>query len=166
MGQKELVGRLVVLRPLTEEFIEPYLEKFSQAIRLSLHVQSLESERDYLHERLARQKEYQGFFYCIFDVRTNQIIGAIEIRDPEEHRGQLYCWIREKYWGTGRFQEAINCAAKEYFAKTDKSSFNALVDVTNQRSYRALKKAGFADAGMVDGPRGKQYELVLRKAKL
>ncbi len=166
MGQKEIVGKLVILRLLQEEYIDAYLEKFSQAIRLVLHVRTLDSERTYLHARLAKQQEGKIVFYCIFDAGTDCIIGAIEIRDPQEHRGQLYCWINEKYWGTGRFQEAMKLAAEEYFSCSDGVSFNALVDVTNQRSYHALKKAGFANSGMVDGPRGKQYELVLRKAKL
>ena len=60
-------------------------------------------------------------------------------------------------------QQAIALAAHNYFTCTQERYFNAHIDVTNMRSYCALKKAGFADYGFHNGPRGRQYNLILRK---
>jgi RimJ/RimL family protein N-acetyltransferase len=163
MPMHSVTGTLITLRPLKKEYIDDYIEEFSPQIRSLVHVDSQEAERAYLMAELEKQQQGKTMFYVIFDNETEQLIGAIEIRDPYESRGQLYCWINERYWKTGRFREAITLATKEYFTLTGRFFVNALVDVTNERSYHALKKVGFADVGIMQGPFGKQYELILRK---
>lgn len=147
-------------------YAELYLTKFSNIVMAALQVANLESERDYLHQALRLQAEGKTNFYCIFSEDNNELIGAIEIRNPDFSRGQLYTWVHQDYWGRGVFQEALHLAAQDYFATTKALCFDATVDLTNIRSYKALKKAGFADISIKEGAHGKQFVLIFRNKSL
>ena len=153
----------IVLRELREDFFQAYLMAFSELVREMLHVEKKQSELRYLQKRFEKQKKEQTLFFCIFDKETDRLIGAIEIRDQRETSSQLYSWLHEDFWGTGRYQEALRLASQEYFIRTNAPFFSAHVDADNRRSYYALKKQGFADVSVHKGPYGKQYELILRK---
>ena len=159
----ELKGELVTLKLLEKSFFPQYLKMFSPKVREFLHISSHESEIEYLQDRIEKQKMGETFFYCIFDNKKNQLIGAIEIRNPQEASSQLYSWLNEKYWGTNRYQEALALLSEEYFDKTEENLYSANVYVENKRSYHALKKHGFIDIGVAKGPHGKQYKLIFRK---
>lgn len=163
MDNKKLQGKLVYLQELNESFFSDYITAFSPKVRKKLHVKHATSELEYLRQRLEQQKEGKTVFFCIFDKQTKRLIGAIEIRDQSETGSQLYCWLHEDFWGTGRYQEALRLASQEYFKKTNEDFFYAHVDQNNKRSYYALKKNGFTDIGTHSGPHGRQYQLVLRK---
>jgi len=163
MKRGELKGELVTLKPLRESFFSQYLKMFSPKVRELLHVSLSESEIEYLHDRLEKQKRGETFFYCIFENKENKLIGAIEIRNPQETDSQLYSWLNEAYWGTGMYQEALVLVSKVYFAHSNQNYYNANVDIKNIRSYKALKKHGFIDAGIIKGPHGKQYKLIFKK---
>jgi len=163
MKRKEIVGKLVTLKALREAYFGEYLKAFSPKVRELLHVGSEESEIEYLQNRIAKQKKGETFFYCIFENKENKLIGAIEIRNLKETDNQLYSWVNENYWGTGIYQEALSLISQAYFSETKESSYNAKVDVSNMRSYYALKKQGFLDSGFSKGPHGKQYTLILRR---
>lgn len=153
----------ITLRPLNDSFFNAYAAMFSAAVRSILHVPSVENELDYLRSRLQKMADNRTLFYCVFDRRCEQLIGAIEIRHREEHPGQLYSWMNERYWGNGWYQQALHVAAQSYFTvHKHERFFTAHVDSTNLRSYYALKKAGFAQSGIIHGPYGKQYALLLR----
>lgn len=154
-----LYGDQVLLRPLSYVYVFQYLISFTLPIRDILHVPDLEAEYRYLSHRLHYQKEQAIFFYCIFDNRTDILVGAIEIRGTE-FPGQLYTWLHPDYWGKYYFQEALLLLATYYFSVTQQFHFTARVDIDNKRSYKALKKAGFADYAIVEGPYEKQYELL------
>lgn len=163
MESTYLQGEIITLRLLSTEFFSEYVKMFSPKVREMLHVSSANSELEYLEDRVEKIKQRATFFYCIFDNHTNHLIGAVEIRNELEAAGQLYIWIHENYWGSGSYQEALRLCAQEYFKNSDRPFFNAHVDVSNKRSYRALKKCGFAEMGFYKGPYGKQYDLILRK---
>jgi len=163
MKNKNLRGNAVYLQELNESFFSDYLAAFSPRIRKLLRVKHTRSELQYLQDRLQKQKEGKTNFFCIFDKKTKKLIGALEIRGQEETMSQLYSWLHEDFWSTGRYQEALRLAAQEYFRKTKEKLFYAHVDATNKRSYFALKKNGFADVGTHFGPYGRQYQLILRK---
>jgi len=163
MKSGDLKGKIIMLRPLSKIYFSDYVKAFSPKVKELLHVSSGESELEYLQDRLEKQKKGKTFFYLIFENTENKLIGAIEIRDPQETDSQLYSWIHEDYWGTGIYQEALGLVSKEYFDETQEKSYNANVDITNLRSYYALKKQGFIDSGIKKGPFGKQYKLVKRK---
>lgn len=156
----DLLGKTTILRPLQASFIDEYLAQFSDAVRRALRVSALESERRYLEEQLLQENSY---FYCIFN-KDNQLLGAIAIRNKELYAaGQLYSWLNENYWGLGYYQEALQLLSEYYFTVTNQQYYTAQVDTDNIRSYKALKKAGFADIGIAPGPHGKQYQLILRR---
>lgn len=154
-----LYNDYVLLRPLSYEHVFQYLISFTPQVRYILHVPDLEAEYRYLSNRLIYQKEQTIFFYCIFDQSTDILIGAIEIRGTE-FPGQLYTWLHPDYWGKDYFQEALSLLATYYFSVTHQLYFTARVDIDNSRSYHALKKAGFADYAIVEGPYAEQYELL------
>lgn len=151
----------VTIRSLTEHDLDDYERLFTPRVRASLHVSSPAAERIYIKERIAQHATGTTFLFGV--IRDNVLIGALEIRDANTSRGQLYCWLNEEFWGNGYFQEALELAASFYFKHTQERYITAHVYCENMRSYRALKKAGFADAGFVQGPHGKQYELIYRK---
>ncbi len=157
-----LPGELVTLSPLQEIHIENYLSSFSSTVMAALHVSTLQAERDYLQSCLQEMHEEKTFFYLIHHAGDQKLIGAIAIRDPQKYPGQLYSWLNENYWGGGRYQEALALITQFYFARTQALFITAQVDITNTRSHRALKKYGFADSGISQGPYGKQFELILR----
>lgn len=163
MNISELKGPDITLRPLVAEYIDSYLKSFSSDVQAAVFVDSPQSEREYLLNCIEKSNNGDAVFFCIFENQNNNIIGAIEIRPSPQHSGQLYCWLNEAYRGKDLLKEAMSLAAKEYFKLTGRIFFNAHVDVCNMRSYKALKKCGFADMGMSRGPRGMQYELILRK---
>ncbi len=157
-----LRGERIFLQLLDRTHIPLYLQQFSESVRKAVHVDSSVQEYDYLCERLLLQKEWRTCFFCIFLSQTNQLIGAIEIRNPLEHKGQLYYWLHESFWSHGYMQESITLASNYYFGMTDAAYITVRVDTNNVRSYRSLKRAGFADIGMSLGGWGMQYELILR----
>jgi len=163
MDNKNLRGQLIYLQELDESFFSDYMSAFSPRVRKALRVKHKMSELEYLRKRLEKQKEGKTIFFCIFDNATDRLIGALEIRSQEETGSQLYSWLHEDFWATGRYQEALRIASQEYFRRTNELFFYAHVDAGNKRSYRALKKNGFSDIGTHSGPYGRQYQLILRK---
>lgn len=149
----------VCIESLSERHSAAYMDAFSESVRVPLHVQSIESEELYLKNRLAQKAP---FFFAVIVKNTNQLIGAIEIRDAC-HRSQLYCWINEKWWGSGVFQNAMQLAAQCYFTQTNEAVISARVDYSNARSVHALEKVGFTVEGTAPGPREKQYALHLER---
>lgn len=152
-------GCLIVLYPLAQEYIASYLAHYSLRVQTLLHVNDIEEELRYLHECLA---DNHAFFYVITQKSKQTVIGAIEIRRPT-YRSQLYCWLNEQYWGKGYFQEAMQLLADIYFKSTGHAAIGACVDYDNDRSFYALKKAGFQEKRIGQGPYGMQYELILKR---
>lgn len=155
-----LVGEIVTLKILDKSYFQDYSKMFSETVKKFLHVQHDESEIKYLETRL----ENKSFFYCIFLNSENKLVGAIEIRELTESDGQLYSWVNENYWGSGAYQEALNLISRKYFEVNPECKYyTANVDAENLRSYYALKKYGFIDSGIKNGPYGLQYKLLLVK---
>ena len=102
----------------------------------------------------------KGLFYCIY--LSHQLIGAIAIRNKDRYAGQLYGWLHEAHRSKCFYQEAVMLIAHTYFTLTQELIISAHVDCDNIISYKAHKKAGFADTGISQGPYGKQFELILR----
>lgn len=152
---------MITLHLLNEALISEYLAQFSKIVQKRLGSNSIEAERDYVIYRLKQQNSALTHFYAILDYKNN-LIGAIEIRDRAEAASQLYIWINEVYWGKGYAVQAIKQAAHVYFKETEQKTIQACVDFDNEQSIKALKKAGFAHSGILEGPRGKQYKMVLR----
>lgn len=157
-----LAGERVTLRALRIDFFDAYQKVFSHTVQQLLHVSSIPGELEYLQHQINQHKAGNSFFYCMFTKNDNALIGAIAIRDVQCGAGLLYNWVNELYWGQGYYQEALALFVRYYFTVTHTTHFQAYVDMENKRSYYALKKFGFADSGMRNGPFGWQYELLLR----
>lgn len=154
-----LMSHNITLRPLAEQYIENYLAALSQKILKLLAISSHEAERNYLLQRLAEPT----FFYCAFENQSQLFIGALEIRPPH-YRSQLYNWINEQFWGNGYYQELLTTCIPAYFKHhPQETQVQARVDISNVRSYYALKKYGFNDTGIFSGPREDQYELIISR---
>lgn len=153
------------LKPLSHEDIFACIAQFSPMVQHALHVESAQAEQDYLEALVAQQKISNTYAWVI--VFGSTIVGLVVIRDRITHanQGQLYSWLNESYWGRRIYQSALEQASESYFAQTGDVFYTAHVDCDNMRSYKALKKAGFADYALSDGAHGKQFELILRNKK-
>lgn len=152
-----LTSNNITLHPLSVHYIESYLAALSEKILALLAISSLEAERTYLLQRVAEPT----FFYCAFETKSKNFVGALEIR-PTYYRSQLYNWINEQFWGNGYYQELLAACIPHYFKNNPQElHIQARIDITNLRSYYALKKFGFKDTGIFSGPRGDQYELII-----
>lgn len=158
-------GNVVLIRLLTFEDIESYLQSFSLQVQEALRVSSLAEEQQYLKKQLLEQKKLT-WFYGIFLQMHSMLIGAIEIRDHLVSRGQLYCWLHHDFWGKGLFVQSLQMVLQSYFMEQQTNLVSAHVDVSNTRSYYALKKTGFADMAMISGPYEKQYAMIFRNKDL
>lgn len=165
----EVRGKIVILRKLKEEFFVDYHNMFSQDVLRNLEWPE-NIDLDYTiqvlrHDLVAFSKGNQ-LMYCIFDAKDNRLIGEINIRNMDSH-GQFGCWINERYRGGGRIQEAVRLITDVFFRLTDEQSFIAHVRLWNQRSYKALLKAGFVDTKKFYYEDGKptRYLLEFRRKK-
>jgi len=153
-------GEKVVLKELSEDYIQHYLNALSQKVCTQLAIKHHDDERWYLNQQLQKVKEGTTFFMCIFKKESEQLIGAVEIRNPS-YRSQLYNWLHEDYWGKGYWQDAFRLASTAYFkTHPQETTIKARVDIINTRSYYALRKCGFNDLRISEGFRGKQHELI------
>jgi RimJ/RimL family protein N-acetyltransferase len=148
---EEIKGSIITLRTMKESYFVDYHNMFSLDVRRNLEYPeeiSLDFTVSQLRAEMKAHQERRMLLYCIFDNAENKLIGALEIREKNDRDpGQLGCWINEKYWGKGRFQEALDLISKTYFALTNAPDYIAHVRLWNKRSYNALKKYGLKDTG-------------------
>jgi RimJ/RimL family protein N-acetyltransferase len=125
---------------------------FSSDVRKSMEfpeIITLNYTIRYLKLKMEQCKEGKRLMYCIFDNKSNKLVGSIEIRekDPDDP-GQFTWWINENYRGGSRAVEALKLIARTYFRlHTDRDRFIAHVRLWNKRGYNALKKGGFKEVG-------------------
>lgn len=139
-----LIGSIVTLKPLQEQFFEEYHNMFSPVVRQALGLppsSELQETTNFLKTAMV-DPQYEKF-YCIFDNQTNKLIGGITIRSKQHPMGQLGTWVNEQFWGGGRYQEALYLSMKEYFADDKHDSMVAFIEEKNERSLRAHQKFGF-----------------------
>jgi len=146
MFPETIPGKIVTLKILDQKYFENYHNMFSPKIRKALglpEVATLDQTEDFLSKKIEDLKIGATIFYCIFDNKTKQLIGSIEIREPGFVDGQLGAWINEHFWGGGRYQEALDLMLQEYFRQKKVDSINAFIESTNIRSFKAHQKYGF-----------------------
>lgn len=153
----------LILEQLAQNHFEAYLAMFSPFIQKILNVSDTQEEHEYLKLQYQKVQNNQTFFYCIIEAFSQQLIGALEIRS-KAHRSQLYNWINEQFWGNGYYQEALLTLLPHYFKQhPEEEEVNARVDISNLRSFYALKKCGFTQTGIFKGSREDQYNLIIVK---
>lgn len=146
----EIRGSVITLKELKEEQFITLYQMFSNDVRKGLEFPAVITFGymiAYLRELEDRAKNHNGLMYVVFDNKANVPVGIIEVRGLEPNDvGQLGCWLNENYRGDGRIQEAIKLISKAYFDKyPNEKSFLGWARTWNQRSYKALKKAGLVD---------------------
>jgi RimJ/RimL family protein N-acetyltransferase len=166
----EIRGSVITLKELKEEHFMPLYHMFSNDVRKGLEFPAVIDFGymiAYLRELENRAKNHNGIHYVIFDNKDNLPIGSIEVRGYEPTDvGQLGCWLNENYRGQGRIQEAIKLISKAYFEKyPNETSFLGWARIWNQRSYKALKKAGLVDDTYIyHNGKPAYYQLKMHKA--
>ncbi len=148
----ELKGKVITLRPLTENLFIDHHNSFSANVRKNLEfpeVITLGYTIRYLQEEMQKAKDGKMLLYCIFDNKDNNFIGSIEIREKNDvDPGQLGCWLNEAYRGGGRIQEALRLITETYFRlHPEAHHYIAHVRPWNKASYKALIKFGLKDIG-------------------
>ncbi len=158
MGKK-LEGERIILHPLDPSLFDSYLSHYSETVQKILGVKTLEEEHRYLQLHYEKMQEGLVLFFCIFLKKTNELVGALEIR-PSEYRGNFYGWLHENFWSQGLFQEALQVLIEYYFNKyPSESALTAWVDQSNKRSLKTFEKVGFKKHFKRKGPREDQWEL-------
>ena len=147
----ELKGERVILKKLKEEFFMDYHNMLSLDVRHSLEFPediNLNWTLHRLGSYMKDMKNGKAVHYCIFDTnpKEQKLIGALNIRECTNN-GQFGCWLHENHRGGGRIQESISLITKAYFSLKNTTKFIAHVRLWNQRSYKALLRAGFQDHG-------------------
>lgn len=155
-------GKLVTLQSLKEEFFEEYHHMFSSTVRQAIGLSPVGELQDTVVFLTAAMSDPQHLmFYCVFDNKTNTLIGSVVVRCQGHQNGQLGAWLNEKFWGEGRYQDALFLVLKEYFKSETNDSISALIEISNKRSLRAHQKMGFVVVGD-DHVNGK-YRIVLTR---
>jgi RimJ/RimL family protein N-acetyltransferase len=150
---EEIKGKIITLRTLKAEYFEDYHKAWSETVRKALEF-PLNIGFDYttahLQIQMRKAKEGKTLCYMIFDNKDNKLVGELQIREKNESDpGQFSFWINENYWGKGRSQEGLKLITRTYFRlHPGVNSFTAHCRLWNQRSYHAMKKFGFKDAGL------------------
>lgn len=145
-------GSMISLKSLKEEYYPIMHEMYSNTVRKNMEhpaVITFGYTIAYMRDLERKATTTKSVVYIVWDNQDQKPIGYVEVReyDPKDV-GQLGCWINEKYWGKGRIVEAIKLITDVYFkAYPDEKSYIAWVRLWNQRSYKALQKAGLVDIG-------------------
>ena len=148
----EIRGSIISLKSLKEEYYPIMHEMYSNTVRKNMEhpaVINFGYTIAYMRDLERKATTTKSVVYIVWDNQDAKPIGYVEVReyDPKDV-GQLGCWINEKYWGKGRIVEAIKLITDVYFkAYPDEKSYIAWVRLWNERSYKALKKAGLVEIG-------------------
>ena len=142
---EEISGNTITLRRIKPEYFEDFHKILTPSVSGPLYFPKNPTylwAKTFLEKEMRRELAGQLFFYLIFDNKDDKLIGFIDIRKASQ-TGEFGCAIHEKYWGGGRFKEAIKLITQEYFKIKDIESFIAHVEMWNLRSFYALKSVGF-----------------------
>ncbi len=166
---EEVPGSIVTLKLMKDEYFVTLHEMFTQPVRRGLdfpeHI-TLGYMIAYLRSLMDNHEKGKTLLYAIFDNNDNLPIGTIEIRELNTiDPGQMGCWINDKYWGGGRIQEAIKLISGVYFRlHPEENQYITHVRLWNQRSLKAMKKAGMVEVGyFYDDGKPSRYILEYRK---
>ncbi len=147
----EIIGNIITLKIISLYYLNEYYSAFSPKVQRMLNIShadgTYENTKKYLIKKNILQKNSEQLFYFIFDNFDKKLIGKIEIRNFNHKKGQLGVWINEKYWGNGRYQEALKLISNLYFSYTNNDYYTAQIHEFNLRSLFASIKYGFKFSG-------------------
>lgn len=159
----QIVGEIITLKPLQESFFQDYHKMFSSTVKQALGLPEISTLEETVNFLSSAMNDLQHkMFFCVFENRSKKLIGSIAIRTTDHPKGQLGCWINEKFWGGNRYQEALKLVLQIYFKTAD--SIFAFVRVINKRSLKAHQKAGFIIQDQFEKNGFDYYRIYLSKA--
>ncbi len=153
----DLRTKRLVLREVTEEDVDWYLEHFSRDE--IVHGQGFPAPRD----RRAAKRELQLYFSGLFKERSGFRWG-IALRDDDSLIGSagFYKWVKPDghqaeigydldpgYWGRGIMKEALTAIIDFGFRRMKLDRIEVLVMPSNARSIGLLEKLGFQKEGVL-----------------
>ncbi len=95
----DITGKIITLKPLHESFFEVYHVMFSPVVRQILGLPPVCGVQDTINFlKAAMVNKQYCMFFCIFDNKSDSLIGAVVIRSPEHPNGRLGSWLNENFW--------------------------------------------------------------------
>lgn len=110
---------------------------------------SVEVTHQFIRECLAGWSVGTPLPYVIADAGSNEVLGMIEARVRSGTIDIGYVLARSR-WGSGLMPEAIEALVSECLARPEVFRVQAICDVDNHASARALEKSGFLREGRLD----------------
>jgi RimJ/RimL family protein N-acetyltransferase len=110
---------------------------------------SVEITQQFIRECLAGWRAGSPLPYVIADPGSNEVLGMIEVRVRLTTIDIGYVLARSR-WGRGLMPEAIEALASASLARPEIFRVQAICDVDNYASARALEKSGFLREGRLD----------------
>lgn len=110
---------------------------------------SVEVTHQFIRECLAGWQVGSPLDYAITDSGSGEVLGMIEARVRSTTIDIGYVLTRSR-WGSGLMPEAIEALAGVCLARPDVFRVQAVCDVENYASARALEKSGFLREGRLD----------------
>ena len=110
---------------------------------------SVEITHQFIRECLAGWRAGSPLSYVITDAGSNEVLGMIDARVRPTTVEIGYVLTRSR-WGSGLMPEAIEAVASAALASPEVFRVQALCDVDNYASARALEKSGFLREGRLD----------------
>ena len=112
---------------------------------------SLESTEEQMQFYDTLIREGTGTWWKIVDRKTGEKIGAIGFNSfqPKHKKAEIGYWLLPAYWGGGIFAEVLPVVIDYLQSELGVHRIEALIEEGNERSGRALKKAGFIHEGLL-----------------
>lgn len=147
MARSILRGRQVILRPLRREDSGP-LGRFLRDPRATRYLPyrvRRENGPQFVARVLREQVRGGGVAFAVLEFRSREVVGQIRLFNwqPREGIAEIGYWVGRRHWGKGYGSEAVRLACRFGFGTMRLHRINAVVVAGNDRSERALTKAGF-----------------------
>jgi len=144
--------RLRLRRPVTTD-AERIFETYAQDRDVTRYLEwiphtSVETTKKFIAFCQDRWTNAVAFPYVITRKDDGALLGMIEAR-PNGHRANFGYVLARSYWGNGFMPEAIAAIVKITLEPPTVFRMEAICDVENKASARALEKSGFLREGLL-----------------
>ena len=144
--------RLHLRRPVPAD-AERIFQTYAQDAEVTRYVvwaphTSVETTKKFIAFCQDRWTNSVAFPYVITRQEDRELLGVIEVR-PNGHRADFGYVLARAHWGNGLMPEAIAAVVKITLAHPTIYRMEAICDVENKASARALEKSGFSREGLL-----------------
>jgi RimJ/RimL family protein N-acetyltransferase len=143
----------LVLRPIAPEDAGPIFDSYAQDAEVTRFLvwrphRSRDDTEAYIARCLAKPPD-EARTYVLVGREDGAVRGAFDLRRDEPHRFGFGYVLARRCWGQGLMPEALAAVAEWALAQPGVFRFNALCDVENLASARAMEKAGLVREGLL-----------------